>query len=140
MTKTVEVKFQKAFKAAAAKAGIDVSQVKHTGCATNTTWGDRVGTVFYGADAATNERAARFFETWYRKNAPKSSYEAQSSIAYEGVFHFHKCSNGAQGWYRGVLPPAPEPYKSEMCGDFVFERVEGYEGYAVSTTYYPGAD
>lgn len=140
MTKTQNAKFEAAFRAAAAKAGVDISAVKWTGCTTDATWGDRVGQVFYGADPAVNERAAKFFEAWYRKNAAASSYDAQSSIGFAGLYHFSRYSNGAQGWYRGALPPAPAPYKIDMCGDFVFERVEAYEGYAVSTTYYPSAD
>jgi hypothetical protein len=133
-------KFKTSLARAAAKAGVSLDGLEITGCTTDRTWGDRVGVVFYGAAPEVNERAARFFLAYAQRAPRKSSYDSQSSLSYQGVMHFVRYSNNAQGWYTGALPVAPAPYKSDLCGDFVFERVEGYEGVAVNTTYYPCAD
>ncbi len=137
---TTDDKFRTALNAAAAKAGIDVSAVEWTTCTTDATWGDRVGQVFFGSDDVTNERAARFFHAWIRKNSPSGNYDAQSSICFDGKFHYSRFSNGCEGWHKG---PANE-YEPQMLrsGDwsFLLERVEVKHGFAVSTTYYPGAD
>lgn len=132
-------KFQTALASAAAKAGIDISALKSAGCTTDSTWGDRCGIVFYGASIEVCERAAQFFLAYAQKQPRNSSYESQSSLGYQGRMHFVRYSNNAQGWYRGELPAAPAPYNIGTDG-FVLERVEGYEGVAVNTTYYPCAD
>ena len=140
MNTTQAAQFETALRRAAAKAHISLDGLKWEGCTTDRTWGDRCGLVFYGASAAVNKRAAEFFYAWMCAQPRKGSYEAQTSLSVEGVMHFVRYSNKACGWYRGALPAAPEPRKLEGCGDFVLERVEGFEGYAVNTTYYPCAD
>ena len=131
-------KFETALRAAAAKAHISLDGLKWEQCTTDRTWGDRCGLVFYGASAEVNERAAKFFHAWMAAQPRSSSYDAQSSLSVEGIMHFVRYSNNAQGWHRGALPAAPAPYT--IGGDFVLERVAGFEGYAVNTTYYPCAD
>lgn len=127
------VHFEQSLHAAAARAGFakQIADVKFEFATLERTWGDRVGYVFYGADAATNERAARYFEKWYAKYAGPGSYEAQRSIAFRGEYSFSKFSNGAGGWSEGKLAP--------YTGGSV-TRVETREGYAVSTTYFPCSD
>ncbi|MES2384510.1 MAG: hypothetical protein V4593_08170 [Pseudomonadota bacterium] len=132
--------FQSALSRAAEIAGVSLEGLLSAQCTTDRTWGDRCGVVFYGATMAVCERAARFFLAYAQRQPRRSSYDAQSSLGYHGVMHFVRYSNGAQGWYTGALPPAPAPTTIQGCGDFVFERVEGYEGVAVNTTYYPCAD
>jgi hypothetical protein len=128
--------FQAAMIAAANKAGVDASTVQFEGCTTDRTWGDRCGLVFYGADAAILERCAKYFETWASKHLSRGEYSAQSSIHYEGKFHYNKFTNGAAGWYRGEA----KPYVASMIGDFLLDLVEVKEGYATSYVYYPCAD
>lgn len=140
MQRNVMAQFEKALARKAAAAGIDVSAVRYTAMTTDRTYGDRVGYAFHGASAEVNERVAVFFAAWLSRQPRTGSYEAQRSLAFEGVYHFERWSNGAQGWYRGALGAAPAPHQLPGCGDFVFERAEGYEGYAVSTTYYPDCD
>ncbi len=131
-------KFETALRAAAAKAHIALEGLKWEQCTTDRTWGDRCGLVFYGASAEVNKRAAEFFHAWMAKQPRRSSYDAQSSLSVEGLMHFVRYSNGAQGWHRGAVTPAPAPYK--IGADFILERVEAFEGFAVNTTYYPCAD
>lgn len=138
MTKTQTAKFETALRAAAAKASVSLDGLKWEACTTDRTWGDRCGLVFYGASPEVNERAAKFFHAWMAKQPRQGSYEAQRSLSFQGLMNFVRYSNGAQGWYKGALPPAPPPRTSES--GFVHERTAGYEGYAVNTTYYPCAD
>jgi hypothetical protein len=131
-------RFKAALARAAAKAGVSLEGLQSTAVCTDRTWGDRCGVVFYGASPEVNERAARFFLAYAGKQPRKSSYEAQSSLSYHGGMVFTRWSNGAQGWHSGALAPAPAPRTAE--NGFVHERLEGYEGVAVNTTYYPCSD
>ncbi len=132
-------KFKSSLAIAATKAGVSLDGLQVMGCTTDRTWGDRVGLVFYGAAADVCERAARFYLAYAQKQPRKSSYDAQASLSYQGIMHFVRYSNGAQGWYTGALPPAPA-CPADVNDGFILERVECYEGYAVNTTYYPCAD
>lgn len=131
-------KFESALRGAAAKAGIDLSGLKFERCVTDRTWGDRCGVVFFGASAEVNKRAAEFVYTWMAKRPRVSSYDAQSSLSFQGLMSFQRFTNGAGGWSPGALPADPAPYA--ISTGFVMARTEGFEGFAVNTTYYPCAD
>src|SRR5688500_11166762 len=78
-------KTEAAFKAdlarAAAEAKIDIAALKFERATLDNTWGTLVGLFFYGADAETNLRAARFFEKWIATpGRVEGSYEAQRSF------------------------------------------------------------
>lgn len=136
---TLAERFRPILARKAAKAGVDISQLRIEGCTTDRTWGDRCGLVFYGASAEVNERAARCFLAWAQKQPRNSSYESQNSLSWQGPMNFLRFNNGAQGWHTGPAKSKPAPMPLTGC-DFVLECVEQREGFAVNTTYYPCAD
>lgn len=137
MANVTDPKFQAALSRAAKKAGINVEHIKSEHVCTDRTWGDRCGVVFYGGSPELNERVARFFLAWLGKHAGTGSYDAQRSVSYQGRMYFTRFTNGVAGWYAGALPDyAPRT----LDNGFVLRRLEGYEGVAVNTTYYPCAD
>lgn len=132
--------FPAALAAAAEKCGLDVSTVRWTFATLDATWGDLCGFVFHGGSDELNARAARFFCEWYGRRMPRGSYDAQSACRLTGKHYFSEWSNGAKSWGKGELPAAPAPTTLPGCGDFVLERLSGFDGYGVATTYYPCAD
>lgn len=125
----------------ASACGVDVSNVKIDWITTEATWGDRCGFVFYGAERATLERVAAYFERWISKHGGRGSYACQRSIKAEGVFTFTRFSNGAEGWHRGEEPkPEPKIIGKGEPHEFTLTCEEHDHGVAVSTHYYPGAD
>lgn len=137
-------KFKAALEGAAAKAGISLEGLEFDACTTDQTWGDRCGLVFYGAAPEVNERAAKFFEAWARKNLRKlgavGGYETQESIGFAGEMYFTAYSNGAHGWYKmrkdTKLPAEGEKPYANL--DLTCTKVR--QGFATSYVYYPCAD
>ena len=137
----------------AAKAGVSLEGLKYERATLDQTWGDKCGFVFYGASPEVNERAAKFFEAWARKNLRKlnavGGYNTQESIGFIGVYYFARYSNGAEGWHRfspskPEIPVAGSVQTIASCGPSLpaweLRCEEVRLGYATSYVYYPGAD
>jgi hypothetical protein len=118
-------------KRAAEKCGCDVSALQFEHATLDRCWGDLVGLVFWGASDECNKRAAEFFARWADKNRERfnlcGGYSRQQAIRYEGVRHYARFSNGAEGWYRTAV---------ELRDGLVETRV----GHAAAYVYYPCAE
>lgn len=133
----MKARFQASLERAARKAKMDLTGLKYETCTTDSTWGDRVGQVFYGASPEINERAARFFLAWIQKQPHTPNYDCQVSRSYQGAMHYRKFTNGAGAWHTGE----PKPYTPmTLSNGFVVDVVEERTGVAVNTNYHPCAD
>lgn len=112
--------FEVAIKAAAAKAGVDISGLKWDTATIDDNWGRDVGLVFSGSEFA--ERAARFFAVWAQKHLyPIGSYKEQFRGDYHGEMRLTKTPSGTK-W---------------MCPRHLKDPGKYAIGYATSYVYYP---
>lgn len=123
-----------AMRAAAAKAGHDISNISVKYATLDATWGDRMGLVVLGGDQATRERCAAFLLAWCAKYfAGRTSYECQNAVRAAGNVTWLTHKAGA-----GVFPAdPPDYYSAEKAADY---RARSQPGVAVSTVYYPCAE
>lgn len=121
---------------AAKRHGCDITGLSFEGASLDSTWGDKVGLVFWGASDDVNERAAAFAEQWFSKHGETfklfGRYEAQRSIGRCGVRYYSRFDNGASGWH--------DKPTGERAGDQRPALVETRVGHSVSFVYYPCAD
>lgn len=126
--------FKADLKAAAAKAGCDLSGLLIESCTMDQTWGDRIGLFFSGQHA---ERAAKWFAGWLLRNRGDGSYEAQRSVG--GVEAWTRLvykANGATSHCRGEAK-APDYDRDPAAWLAGFELTPGF---SVSHTYHPCAE
>lgn len=127
---TWQDRFRAALVKAASVAGCNISALEWEHATLDSTWGDAVGLVFWGASDACNKRAAEFFVAWAGKHGRAEGlfggYHAQQSVSLRGERFYARFPNGSDGWYNA---PTDKP-----------GVVETRKGYAASYVYYPCAE
>lgn len=115
--------FKTFLKDAAAKAGVDITELRIEACTLDYTWGARCG-LFFGGPLA--ERAATCFAKWATRARLGSSYNAQYALG------------PPQEFTRSVYRPTGNV--SFTRGAFAEPEFDVLPGIAVPYVYYPCED